>query len=76
MNGDDSLQNKSKPTYGRKMKNLYMCDGYFLIVYRIQKQPYWSHLSLCPRVEPKRQIDSIVLSEGKDMVLETQICTP
>jgi hypothetical protein len=40
MNGDDSLQNKSTPTYGRKMKNLYMFDGFFLIVYRIEKQPF------------------------------------
>jgi len=31
MNGDDSLQYKSTPTYGRKMKNLYMFDGLFLI---------------------------------------------
>ncbi len=31
MNGDDSLQNKPTPTYGRKMKNLYMFDGFFLI---------------------------------------------
>jgi hypothetical protein len=29
MNGDDSLQNKSTPTYGRKMKNLYTFDGFF-----------------------------------------------
>jgi hypothetical protein len=29
MNGDDSLQNKSTPTYGRKTKNLYMFDGFF-----------------------------------------------
>lgn len=53
MNGDDSLQNKSTPTYGRKMKNLYMFDGFFLIVYRIEKQPFVLEWSLCPRVESK-----------------------
>lgn len=45
MNGDDSLRNKSTPAYGRKMKNLYMFDGFFLIECTEYKSNHTGHLS-------------------------------